>query len=82
MVYFVSDIDAVLTAQSSKRQFVQCKGYEMRGSAHTSSCVLAGKNGRPLLESEIYKINIFTENIFTTPKIIFSTWIMRETDNF
>ena len=60
---------------------MQCKGYEMRGSAHTSSCVLAGKNGRPLLESENYEIDIFTEKIFTTPKSIFSTRIIRESDH-
>ena len=57
--------------QSSKRQWVQCKGYEMRGSVHASSCVLAGKYGL-LLESEMYNINIFPENIFKMPTIIFS----------
>ena len=64
--------------QSSKRQCMQCKGYEMRGSTLTSSCQYGGMESL----SNLYNNYIITEKIFTWLKIKICTRIIRESDNF
>ena len=67
-----------IVAQSSKRQCVQFKGYEMRGSPFTSSWGTAQHGDLRLCPIFLCS----TEKKFKTFKILFSTRLIRESDNF